>query len=149
MPHHLRPFSWDWSLILSQGLLGSSDWRSWISDRSTPPPKGKLRRIPGATVEVVDRVIDLRRDQVLELNASIAPVLVSSFLMGERSSVTSQMLTEFMSMHGSNFHPPTLPSVWYNGLIPYWVQQGWSSASGVTVRTNSEVRPVMLYPGRR
>jgi len=100
----------------------------------------------------VDSLFSIHQDRVRELNLAFTPVMVQSFRIGEASSITSQMLSEFMAMHGANFQPPTIPSVWYNGLIPYWVQQGWGSASGgssLRVNVNAEPRHMMLYPGRR
>ena len=146
-----RTFDWDGSMLLSMGEFGSSDWRSWVSERQ---PVKVVRRKPsrailGATVEVVERYYNLHQERVHELNAAMAPIMVRAFQIGELSSTGAQMLSEFMAMSGSNFHPPSIPSVWYNGLIPYWVQQGWPSFSGITVTAAPENRPMIFYPSRR
>ncbi len=127
-------------------------WQDWVTSAKVPKRTARSRAMPGATVEVVDWFVDAQKERVLELNAAWAPVLARSFQMGWRSPYTAQMLSEFMSMHGANFRPPTIPSVFYNGLIPYWVQQGWGSAAGASslrVNVNAEPRHMMLYPGRR
>ena len=106
--------------------------------------------MPGTTVEVVDRFLDDHQERVLELNASWAPILVRSYQMGWQSSCTAQMLGEFMTMTAADLRPPSVPSVWYNGLIPYWVQQGWKSPLGnVLVVGETQNRPMMLYPRSR
>ena len=146
-----RTFGWEWSMLLSLGEFGSSDWRSWVSERQTfnVVRRKPGRVIPGATVEVVERFYNLHQERFQELNATLAPIMVRAFQIGEYSSTGAQMLSEFMAMSGSNFHPPNIPSVWYNGLIPYWVQQGWPSASGITVTAAPENRPMIFYPSRR
>jgi len=101
-------------------------------------------------VEVVDRFLEDHQERVLELNASWAPILVRSFQMGWQSSCTAQMLGEFMTMTAADLRPSSVPSVWYNGLIPYWVQQGWKSPLGnVLVVGETQNRPMMLYPRSR
>ena len=130
----------------------SGHWQDWVASARRSKPTARSRVMPGTTVEVVDWFVDAQKERVRELNAAWAPVLARSFQMGWRSPYTAEMLSEFMGMHGADFRPPTIPSVFYNGLIPYWVQQGWRSASGsssVRVNTNTEPRHLMLYPGRR
>ena len=137
----------------------SGGWQDWIASAKRPNRPLRSRSMPGATVEVVDWFVDAQKERVLELNAKWAPVLARSFQQGWQSPYTGQMLSEFMGMHGADFHPPTVPSVFYNGLIPYWVQQGWDSplgspgfhmgSSGISVNVNAEPRHMMLYPGRR
>jgi len=135
-------------LLVARGEWGTSDWRNWVADKPTPTTgKQRQQSMPGATVEVVDSLFEMHKDRVRELNLRFTPVMVSAFRVGEGSSITAQMLSEFMSMHGANFHPPTLPLVWYNGLIPYWVQQGWS---GSTVKAwAGQDQPILLYPKGR
>jgi len=97
----------------------------------------------------VDRFLDEHQEQVLELNTTWAPVLAKSFQMGWQSPYTGQMLAEFMTMTAANLRAPSIPSVWYNGLVPYWVQQGWGGPLGLHVTTNASPQHLMLYPGRR
>ncbi len=141
-------FGGGWSILLPRTELGSADWRVWVSEKPalTHSSRRWVRGIPGATVEVVDSLFSMHQDRVRELNLAFAPVMVHSFRIGEASSITSQMLSEFMAMHGANFQPPTIPSVWYNGLIPYWVQQEMRTSSGVNVSAVADSRPKFLYP---
>ena len=147
VPSASRGFTWDWVLVLPPREFGAGPWRDWVSE-APGHGKGRLRGLPGATVIVYDQFLDERKDRFVALNAAWAPVLARSFQMGWQSPYTAQMLSEFMTMSGVNFHPPTIPSVWYNALIPYWVQQGWRSPLGVQVGASGD-RPIMLYPGRR
>lgn len=147
-----QPLSWELVFAVPGPDFVSGHWQDWVTASKLPKRGTRIRPMPGATVEVVDWFVDAQKERVLELNAAWAPVLARSFQMGWRSPYTAQMLSEFMGMHGANFHPPTIPSVFYNGLIPYWVQQGWGSASGgssLRVNVNAEPRHMMLYPGRR
>jgi len=145
----------DWELVFAGPSpdFVSGHWQDWIATSKLPKRVSRARAMPGATVEVLDWFVDAQKERVLELNAAWAPVLARSFQMGWRSPYTAQMLSEFMSMHGADFRPPTSPSVFYNGLVPYWVQQGWGSASGgSSLRVNVNADPprhMMLYPGRR
>ncbi len=142
----------DLLLVLPAPDFLSGAWQDWVASAKLPKRTARTRAMPGATVEVVDWFVDAQKERVLELNAAWAPVLARSFQMGWRSPYTAQMLSEFMSMHGADFRPPSIPSVFYNGLIPYWVQQGWGSAAGASsihVNVNAEPRHMMLYPGRR
>ena len=143
-------FTWAWTLLLPPRGLEGGDWHSWVASDQRTPRKGGRRGMPGTTVEVVDRFLDDHQERVLELNASWAPILVRSFQMGWQSSCTAQMLGEFMTMTAADLRPPSVPSVWYNGLIPYWVQQGWKSPLGnVLVVGETQNRPMMLYPRSR
>jgi len=145
----LGTFELGWSVFLPQGEFGSSDWRHWVAEKQPLNGRKRGRGVPGATVVVVDSFLEIHRERVMELNAAAAPMAARAFRVGEGSSITRQMLSEFMGMYGSNFRPPSLPSVWYNGLVPYWVQQGWSSPSGPTVTVGVEARPSGAQPGRR
>ncbi len=150
-------FDWAWVLLLPPRELGSGDWRAWVGSDAVPGRQGRSRGrgIPGATVEVVERFLDERQERVLELNTTWAPILARSFQMGWQSPYTSQLLGEFMTMTAANLRPPTVPPVFYNCLIPYWVQQGWDSSLGssagsrVVITNTSSDRPMILYPGRR
>ena len=155
-----RAFTWDWELVSPQRELGSRDWRDWI-DSGQGIRKGERFRgriIPGATVVVTDRFLDEHKERVRELNATWAPVLAHAFQAGWESPYTSQMLGEFMGMTAADLRPPTVPSVFYNNLVPYWVRKGWESPTGlsmgssttsrVVVTNTSADRPIILYPGR-
>lgn len=147
----LRPFVWNGSILLPQRELGSGDWRSWVAPQEAKKTLGRSRArgIPGATVEVLDRFLDERQAKVLEFNAAWAPILARSFQTGWQNSYTGQMLAEFMTMTAGDLRPPSIPAVWYNGLTPYWVQQGWGSALGMNVSATSSPKPMILYPGKR
>jgi len=145
-------FAWEWSIVLpTRELSGGGDWRDWVAATVLPRKKGqsRARLTPGATVEVVERFLDERKERALEFNATWAPVLARSFQLGWDNSYGYQVLGEFMSMTAADLRPPTIPSVFYNGLIPYWVQQGWGSQRGIQVTVSESPRPIMLYPGRR
>lgn len=144
-------FAWTWTLLLPPRRLEGGNWHSWVASDRMPRQAGRSRRgMPGATVEVVDRFLDDQQERVLELNATWAPLLARSFQMGWQSSCTSQMLGEFMTMTAADLRPPSAPPVWYNGLIPYWVQQGWKAPmGGIQVVSDAQNRPMMLYPKRR
>jgi hypothetical protein len=148
-----NPFRVDWSGVRPCREAWEADWRIWMEPVLISPRAGfRGRRLPGATVVVVDRVQDERSERFLDLTAAWAPVLSRSFQVGWQSPYTAEMLSEFMGMSGTNFHPPSIPSVWYNGLVPYWVQQGWASSSGVSISAGSANtnRPMILYPnGKR
>lgn len=152
--HVVSPIPWafslDWTLVLVPRELGwDGDWRTWLSvDQETGKPRA--RKIPGATVVVVDRFLDERQERALELNTSWAPVLARSFQLGWQSPYGAQVLGEFMGMTAANMRAPSIPSVFYNCLIPYWVQQeGWESSTGIKVTATSSPKPMILYPGRR
>lgn len=147
----VRPSIWDWYIPLPTRELGTTDWRDWVAgdDLSTRTRGGRRPRISGATVVVADRFLDEAQERVLELNTTWAPVLAQAFKLGWQSPYTAEMLSEFMGMHGTNFHPPSIPSVWYNGLMPYWVQQGWASSTGVQVTARPSPQHMALYPNRR
>ncbi len=148
----LQVLNRDLALVLPAPDFLSGHWQDWVAPAKLPKRAARSRAMPGATVEVVDWFVDAQKERVRELNATWAPVLARSFQMGWHSPYTAEMLSEFMGMHGTDFRPPTIPSVFYNGLVPYWVQQGWRSASGsssIRVNANTEPRHMMLYPGRR
>jgi hypothetical protein len=159
-------FAWEWSIVLPMREWGGGDWRAWVASEQAPRRAGRVRGVPGATVEVVDRFLDERRERILELNTTWAPALARSFQLGWRSSYTAQILSEFMGMTAANLRPPSVPSVFYNGLIPYWVLQGWESPAGATagsspgfwagsstgrvvISNTPSDRPMILYPGKR
>lgn len=89
--------------------------------KNDPAPRG----VPGATVEVVASVEQVRKERFEMLQVELAPLVFQAFRIGAASPYTAEMLAEFMSMTADSLRPPTIPSVFYNATVPYWVQQGW------------------------
>lgn len=154
-----RPAYLEWhipqpSLVLVREGMPQEDLRLRMSRaRAT-------RAVPGATVEVVDQLEEVRKEQFLAFQAYLAPLAFDAFRLGEGSDIAAQMLAEFMTMRAENLRPPSLPSVFYNAQVPYWVQQGWkgpygsgSLVGGWLSMGSSPVldvdRPLIPYPGRR
>ncbi|OQA38231.1 MAG: hypothetical protein BWY56_00288 [Acidobacteria bacterium ADurb.Bin340] len=83
------------------------------------------RGIPEATVEVVATAERARQERFEMLQVELAPLVTRAFQIGASSPFTGEMLSEFMSMTADSLRPPTVPAVFYNATVPYWVQQGW------------------------
>ncbi len=146
------PQAFTWVMVLPARDWGGGEWRTWVGSDLTSRKVGRSRRgTPGATVEVVERFFDERQERILDFKATWKPVLARSFQLGWQSSYTGEMLSEFMTMTAANLGPLSVPSVWYNGLIPYWVQQGWDSSMGsrVSITSTPSDRPMILYPKKR
>lgn len=125
----------------AQPVAQDQDWRE---SRVLPPwfvyefPAGKHQQhplrlkkgqasqgIPGATVEVVATVEQVRKERFEAFQLEMAPLVFHAYRIGASSPYTAQMLSEFMGMTADSLRPPTIPSVFYNATVPYWVQQGW------------------------
>lgn len=149
----VRPYGeWRWqgAVAAPQGWFEGSSWRDWVST----PMRGQAwkdrrgRIVPGATVEVIARSRESFEAQARELNLAFAPVSRYAFQAGAACSITSQMLSEFMGMYGSNFHPPTVPSVWYNQFISYEMQLELQKKSGAIPGAGVATQPI-VGSGRR
>jgi len=110
-------------------------------------------RTASATVEVVGALEDAEAVRMYSFVTQLRPALARAFRMGEGAPYTGQMLAEFMSMHGSDFRPPTVPSVFYNCMIPSELKNsGWVySGSGASISISASPNPrnhVAVYPKR-
>lgn len=122
-----------------------------------PAPRG----VPGATVEVVATVEQVRKERFQAFQFEVAPLVFQAFQIGASSPYTAEMLSEFMGMTADSFRPPTIPSVFYNATVPYWVQQGWDGpltglghqrstwSWGLSGQINDLHRPLIPGPVKR
>lgn len=113
----------------------------------------RSQRSGSATVEVVGALEDAEAVRMYSFVTTLKPALARAFRMGEGAPYTGQMLAEFMSMHGSDFRPPTVPSVFYNCMIPSELKNsGWVySGSGASISISASPNPrnhVAMYPKR-
>ncbi len=91
-------------------------WRPWEGRQG--PHSGEKSRVPSATVEVVESIEQEHQKRLLEFQARMAPLLKTAFDLGQGTSTSIQMLSEFMAMDPAYPHPPTVPSVFYNNFKP-------------------------------
>lgn len=130
-----------WLPLEAQPVVLDRDWQSgrvlppWFvyeipASKAQQPPlrlqRGPAPRgVPGATVEVVATAEQLRKERFETFQVELAPLVFQAFRIGAANSYTGEMLAEFMTMTADSLRPPTIPSVFYNATVPYWVQQGW------------------------
>lgn len=124
-----------------------------VSRAEAEAPLARAPRSASATVEVVGALEDAEAVRMYSFVTNLRPALARAFRAGEGSPYTGQMLAEFMSMHGSDFRPPTVPAVFYNCMIPSELKNsGWVySGSGASISISASPNPrnhVAMYPKR-
>ncbi len=59
---------------------------------------------------------DTLEERLRLFRLDLAPSLMQAFTLGSMSTTNAQQLGEFMGMTASDVRPPSVPSVYYNGL---------------------------------
>ena len=101
--------------------LDGPSFRPWEEEGVIPSAKKaprRSRKVPSATVEVVDSMDMDRQQRFLDFNTRMAPLLRRAFEVGHELRFNRQMLREFMVADPSHPHPPSVPSVFYNNFKP-------------------------------
>ena len=109
------------SLERPEFQLDGSSFRPWEEEGVIPSSKKaprRSRKVPSATVEVVDSMDMDRQQRFLDFNTRMAPLLRRAFEVGHELRFNRQMLREFMAADPSHPHPPSVPSVFYNTFKP-------------------------------
>ena len=101
--------------------LDGPSFRPWEEEGVIPSSKKaprRSRKVPSATVEVVDSVGMDRQQRFLDFKAGMMQPLRLAFKVGHELRFNRQMLREFMAADPSHPHPPSVPSVFYNNFKP-------------------------------
>ena len=101
--------------------LDGPSFRPWEEEGVIPSSKKaprRSRKVPSATVEVVDSVDMDRQQRFLDFKTRMVPPLRPAFEVGHELRFNQQMLREFMAADPSHPHPPSVPSVFYNTFKP-------------------------------
>ena len=101
--------------------LDGSFFRPWEELGAIPSSKQapqRSKKVPSATVEVVESVDMDRQQRFLDFKTHMAPQLRFAFNVGHELRFNKQMLREFVAADPSHPHPPSVPSVFYNTFKP-------------------------------
>ena len=118
-----KPFSVQSTFTLERPefQLDGPSFRPWEEEGVIPSSKKaprRSRKVPSATVEVVDSVDMDRQQRFLDFKTRMVPQLGPAFEVGHELRFNQQMLREFMAADPSHPHPPSVPSVFYNNFKP-------------------------------